>query len=338
MSESILYKKLKGSAYFSLNRLYIGTDHLLSSKNNLFTEGYQRFYYKDIQSFINRKTVKGKVYNICLSSFLVIFILSALFSSGGWAVFFYILSSVLTIFLLVNLINGPTSICHIQTPVQTVRLSAINRIKRAEKAIAQVKPLIENSQGILDREVIMDFKPGESSEVSPGRSNTILRHESGQYHQILFFLLTASALFLIPDIFKPNIYFSLLSLVINLTISVYLVIALKKQVRSDIYVNIKIMAYSIIGYLTLRYIACFFLFIFVLVRGADNAFRFWELIKDTAATSPLDYRFLTALYTLYFLFSAGIGISGIILTAMFRKKNKSIQAASSVEESTTMDL
>lgn len=336
--KDISYKKLKGPGLLSTNRLYTGPDHLLSSNSSFFSETYLRFYYKDIQAIINRKTITGKIFNIIFIVGLVLFLIPSFLFSGGWAAFFFLGASVFFILLLINLIKGSTSICHLQTPVQTARLAAIRRIKSAEKAISRLKPLIENSQGVLVKKDIQDVKQGKKLDTSFIKPDKPLIHEDGQYHLALFSLLAVSALFIILDIFHPHIFLSILAGIINLIMAIVLIIALRKQTRSNLYKNIKIMTWSIIGYLGLKYFSSYLLLIFITIQNPDIAYNQFELIKRTASISPLDHSLLMALYIFYIFFSVGVGLTGVILTAIFRKEQKSIQTSSLKEDSIPLDL
>ncbi|TAL24880.1 MAG: hypothetical protein EPN94_06380, partial [Nitrospirae bacterium] len=146
------YKRLSGGGFLTSNRLYTGADHLLSITATSFSEDYMRFYYKDIQAIIARKTIKGKVFNLGFGIFLIIFLMPALWVHGGWAGFFYIMAGLLFLLLMINWLRGPTCECHIMTPIQTVKLPALRRIRKAEKAIARLRSLIEGAQGVLPEE------------------------------------------------------------------------------------------------------------------------------------------------------------------------------------------
>ena len=321
MPKNKTYKKLQGTEYFSSNKLYIGPDHLFSSKSNFFSDEYHRFYYKDIQAIITRKTITGKILNLLSIFLLILFSVLAFLLSGAGAAFFFSFSAIFFIFLIVNLIKGPTSICHIQTPVQTARLSALTRKRGTEKAIGQLKPLMENSQGPMIRENIRNASQNDYSEASSNKDVMSLIHVDGRYHMALFSILTASALLIILEMFVSNFFLSFFSGIVNLGIATILIISLRKQTRSDIYGSIKTMTWSIVGYLGLRYLLGYILLMVVTLKNPEIAYIQWELIKKVAAISPHKYSWLMALYFLYLFFTVGIGITGLISTVLFRKKH-----------------
>lgn len=329
----------------SSNRLYMGTDHLLSIKNNLFSEDYLRFYYKDIQVIITRKTQRGKILSICFAFFLILFLIFALMLTGGWSIFFYLLSGIFFIPLVINMLKGPTSISHIQTPIQTVKLSCIRRLKSAEKAISQLKPLIEKNQGVLDKGNIKDnnSKYQDSGLLSDSTLNTPviqLRHENGKYHLAVFSLLILSAALIVVDIFYQHLALSLISSLIFLIMIVFLIIALIKQVGSDLFMTIKVFSWSIIGYICLN---AFFSYIFVLmvvVKNPEIAGNQWELIKQLSLISPSDNSFAFALSIFFLTYTLVIGILGVVITIKFRGLYESKQniSSSSNEDSVSIEL
>ncbi|MBN2419755.1 MAG: hypothetical protein JXL81_10250 [Deltaproteobacteria bacterium] len=316
---NIPYKKLKGSAFLSSNRLYMGPDHLLSITGNFFSEEYLRFYYRDIQAIITRKTIKGKVLNICLSAGLILFLTFAVLLSGAWSIFFVILSAVFFVPLLINFLKGPTSISHIQTPIQTFRLSAIHRMKNAIKAVTQLKTLIEQTQGVLTDDLIERLRDRENSDASYKNLLKIIKHENGLFHLIVFSLLTFHTLFIGVDIFFQDLMLTLISNVIVAAIAILLIIALIRQKDSDLNKIIKGLAWSIIGYLCLIIIFSNILSFFVTIQNQEIVNNQLELIKRMSAISPLSNPWLLGISVFSLVFSLFTGITGIVLTLKFRK-------------------
>jgi hypothetical protein len=74
------YQRLPGkkkSFIIGYYTLWQGPDHLLSVYSRFGIEDYRRFYFTDIQSMIVHKTVSGKIQNLILGLFLLIFSLMA---------------------------------------------------------------------------------------------------------------------------------------------------------------------------------------------------------------------------------------------------------------------
>lgn len=147
-AESIPYRRLPGtgSGAFEQVRLYRGPDHLLLVASSGYNESYKRFYFRDIQAITVRTSARGKVWNAIWG---LLTLSAAAIASQVDGVAFVVWSSIAGIFFLLLAIHfsyGPTCICHIQTAVQTRPLPSLNRLRRANKVIGQLRPFIEAVQ------------------------------------------------------------------------------------------------------------------------------------------------------------------------------------------------
>ena len=144
------YKKVPGRGTNFVERitLYLAADHLLYISGTGFTESYRRFYYRDIHAVTVRKSITGPLLTALWGSLVFFCLLGALSadSAEGWvglgipAGFFFVL-------LLINVFRGPTCVCEIHTAVQTRRLYSVNRLRRAERFLALLRPLVLAAQG-----------------------------------------------------------------------------------------------------------------------------------------------------------------------------------------------
>ena len=101
-----------------------------------YTEEYKRFYYADIQAIVTRKTGRGAAWNFFPPCSLFLFALVAVTRTGTAAgVVFWILAGLSLLILAVNLLRGPTCICHLQTAVSREELPSLSRERTAKKAI-----------------------------------------------------------------------------------------------------------------------------------------------------------------------------------------------------------
>jgi hypothetical protein len=148
-----------------------------------------------------------------------------------------------------------------------------------------------------------------------------LKHEKGTFHLILFSFLILSTGFIILDIFSPSLISSLLSGAINLGIGAILIISLRKQHRSDIYKSIKIMTWSVTGYLAIRYVFSYLLLMFTTLINPNIANNQYEIFKKAASLAPLEHPWILGVSIFFMFLTIGIGITGIILTLVFRKEN-----------------
>ncbi len=151
------YRKLPGkrSSIFGTHTLWEGPDHLLSVTATMGSESYKRFYYQDIQAFVSRKTVKGKVTNAILAVVCpLLFLLGnkiGLVDGGG---LFVAIGLVCVGFLAANLILGPTCEVHLCTAVQREKLRSLDRLGKVRKCLNRLKPTIEAAQGSISRDDI----------------------------------------------------------------------------------------------------------------------------------------------------------------------------------------
>jgi hypothetical protein len=128
--------------------LWLGADHLLFVNSTGYTETYKRFYFRDIQTFVVQNTQRATVVNIVLTILLVLLLSPALVVQNmGLKIFLFLISGVFGLFLLVNLLQGQTCRCFLRTAVQTEQLPPLDRIRRAQKVFARIRPLIATAQG-----------------------------------------------------------------------------------------------------------------------------------------------------------------------------------------------
>jgi len=148
--------------------LWLGKDHLLCIDTSGYTENYKRFYFRDIQAFIIRKTDRYKWWCIVTGVMAAGCLFTGALTSE--LTVRYILDIVGGLFGLVFLIHlalGPTSICQLRTAVQIEELPSLNRLRRSRKMLDRVRPLIIAAQGALTPEEISSGVR-QSPAVEPG--------------------------------------------------------------------------------------------------------------------------------------------------------------------------
>lgn len=138
--------------------LWLGNDHLLSIDSTGYTEEYKRFYFRDIQAITICGNQRRVVWNWILIAFLIPSLTWLLFSVGdvdiGLLIIGGIVASLFAIPLIVNNVSGPTCNCYLRTAVQVEELASLSRIRRAQKVLARLRPLIAEAQGELPAEEI----------------------------------------------------------------------------------------------------------------------------------------------------------------------------------------
>jgi len=145
-----VYKKLpgKGSNFVERVSLYLAPDHLLYLSSTGFSESYRRFYYRDIHAVTVRKTATGPLFNALSGTLLFLCLVGALSTGGavGW-IGWGIPATLCVTLLLINVLRGPTCVCDIHTAVQSRRLYSVNRLRRAGRFLAVLRPLLFAAQG-----------------------------------------------------------------------------------------------------------------------------------------------------------------------------------------------
>ncbi|HEX3870222.1 MAG TPA: hypothetical protein VHV77_07300 [Pirellulales bacterium] len=168
---STRYVKLPGGGLFALgfSRNWLADDHLLAVSSFLGVEHYKRYYFKDIEALVVRRTAGRLVWNIAFFSaaifltlvvgsiFRSVHILQELDHSGpnrAAGISFVMISSlVVAICLLLalgNTLRGRTCAVYIQTSSGLERLTALLRIRAADLAISRLRRAVEAAEAAAE--------------------------------------------------------------------------------------------------------------------------------------------------------------------------------------------
>jgi hypothetical protein len=136
-------------------RVYAMPDHILSVTAAGFSENYRRFYYRDIQAIVVRKTDAGQTASVILGILVGLTaliwlspILNADSRNLGFIIFCAIANGLFALPLVINILLGPTCHCYIKTAVQTDRLYAVGRLRTAQKFLDRIRPRIAEAQSV----------------------------------------------------------------------------------------------------------------------------------------------------------------------------------------------
>lgn len=127
--------------------LWLGKDHLLVVDDAGYSETYRRFYFRDIQALIVRKTT---AYRTGLVVWGILFALpfAASFAPQERAlkVFWWVFAGLLLVGLLVHASKGFT--CHVtlHTAVHKEVLPAWKRLRSARRGLERLKPRVLEAQ------------------------------------------------------------------------------------------------------------------------------------------------------------------------------------------------
>lgn len=323
--------------------LWSGNDHLLSVYGTGYTEEYKRFYYRDIQAFVMRKTARGAAWISVSALFLVLFTLLALTGTpanpAGAALFWFwglSLCGLSLIVLIVNLLRGPTCICHLQTAVSREELPSLGRVKYAKKALQILKPLIEEAQGALTREETAALsaellrRPAQAdrSRSSAHGAGTASGY-GGAVHEALAYLLLLDGLLSTANIFLRNLAMSAFGTLFTLAFAITLIVALTKQHESGLGRGLRGITWASFLYLLATIMLSYVIAVYEFVRNPAAVGKSqWELFKILSQTSSADNPVL--LFTLVFssIFATTLGIPCLVLARRFRAGRAAASAAS----------
>ncbi len=331
------YKRLPGrgprrtgpfSGLFSRCNLYLGQDHILSIDNHGFSEDYKRFYFSDIQAIITRKTRRWPAWNIGLTCVIVLagLLLPHTRSAG---IFFWVLCGACLLFLLINILRGPTCMCHIMTAVQEDQLPSLNRLRVAGKVIGTLKAAIEKFQGTLSPE---ELRRSQSEIVAgpvpvvrdlrrPRGNEHRMRHYNGAVHMIAFGLMLADGILTCSLFLYHTVAISAASSVLSLIYCGFIITALAKQYESDIPRTVRGITWASLGFICISFFLGYIIMITSLIHRPKQqlgAMGQWEMYRAMFALSPKNSPFVMAVYIFGAACSLALGALGLILVKTHR--------------------
>ncbi len=302
--------------------LWLGNDHILSVESNSYTENYKRFYFKDIQAILLRRTPRRRNTNIVLGALACGFLL-LLAAGGGAAAFGTTIASGLLIGLLINSVLGPTCICHVKTPLAVHELPSLCRLKKARRALEKILPSIRDSQG--------DFSPdkmhsltGNAGGIQPGpvaagRQITSSPRQlpeayGGGVHLIAFGLLLGHVIIACIQCYSPSRPVLALFGFETTALLILLITALIRQKGNAVTGPVRGMTWTALAVCTLSILTGYVYFILYLVRHHTKAlFRDQDaLISTMARVTPADNPLMIKVFIGFMVVLSLCGILGIL--------------------------
>jgi hypothetical protein len=160
--------RVDGSLLTGFSRLWLAGDHLLLVERTGYTESYKRFYFRDIQAVMIRKTANAAMTSSILGIFALVFILWALAVDNlPGRVTLWIIGGIFAFFTLISLWRGPSCVVHIKTSVQTEQLPPWNRLRAARRGMERIRPRLLEAQGAYFPEELkaeLEIRLGRFSE------------------------------------------------------------------------------------------------------------------------------------------------------------------------------
>ena len=333
------YKRLTGSkrGLGKWHGLWLGDDHLLAVESTGYSEEYTRFYLKDIESFIVRRTAWGKITTAICGLFVLIFAVgtaSSYLAHGETAPGFFVNGTFGGFFLLLllwNLFRGPTCRCYISVPLGIEKLEAIDRLKKHAKVLRRIRPLITERQGALSRGDLMDLaknarnKPATAptaTPVTPHTASPAQPHPAAisstprpGLHRATFLLLIAcgalpcaqfihNSPLLVIGIFGMGIAFMALA-----------VLAMIRQHEQRTPVLAKKMVWAGVAIVWLGSIASYFIaFFHDISRVKGDMYAQYKMVELFAGIKPAESPAYAFCLVAFAVMAATVGIAGLIAT------------------------
>jgi hypothetical protein len=305
--------------------LHMGDDHLLAVDNQGFSEDYKRFYFSDIQAIITRKTKRGAVWNIILTCMIACSLTGALFPNDTPVrVFFWGLTGVFLVFLVINILRGPTCVCNIMTAVQEDLLPSLNRLRVVQKVIGILRGAIEHAQGRLTPEEVIaqsnkvsdrQPSPSNSARQSLGKQKPV-RHYDGTMHMIAFALMIADGIAISIDFLHHTRAVAVVSSILGAAYFIFIIISLVKQYESDIPGAVRKFTWLSLVFVCISSFVNYTMMIVFTMRQAlhqpNEMVTQWDIYRAILDLSPQDSPFVMALYGFIAACSLILGALGLV--------------------------
>ena len=254
-----LYQRLPGSRLVSFgtrSSLWLAPDHLLALERTIASERYRRFYLRDIEAVVIRRTPRRGAFNFVCFILIVISALPAI-ELGRESRTALIWSSVLValwlLLALVNTLRGAGCDTRIRTAVQIEPLPSLGRIPAAKKTLARIKPLIEQAQGALAQEALFgaDLSEGPATGLPTGtregEPQTSLAPARRNVHAALFSILVVSGIISLAEGTSPTPVSTVLDVLFSFVALILLVFALRLQAGSNFSRGVKRVTWGVVG-------------------------------------------------------------------------------------------
>jgi hypothetical protein len=318
------YKKLPGiKKGFLVGKytLYQGKDHLLHIFSRFGGEDYKRFYFSDIQAIITRKTILGKVQNIILGCFMLMFLVPVFFFDGGWSVFYAVVSSAMGVLLLINFFRGPTCDAKLLTAVQTEKLHSLRRLKTACRVMDLLQACIQPVQGTLKPEDLNKMQVRPVDRHTPSRAGTISTvSETGRIHLILFGLLLVDGVLSAMEFFIAHVVPTVLGSVAGLCLGICVILALVKQHASSLSGSLRALTWTCLGLVCAKFALGYIVGIVFAMRNPGMAYNQWEVIKSVANLSPWESPLKMSHNIMAICGALFLGVPGLVILRRTERK------------------
>ncbi len=319
-------QKVVGVLSAGRTSLWLGNDHLLHVSDQWFTETYKRFYFRDIQAIMLRKTRAGKIINLVCGLVALLVFLFPLAGKLYWAwdaagmIVGGCFGGFFLLIVVVNSLMGPTSSCKLKTAVQSEELPSLARLWRARKVLRILRARIDAEQGVLSQEEIASNREAILAAGALGAGNPLkaagppelMRHCDDRFHAAMLYILLFDGVLTIINIFIQNKLIDAISACVLLGGITCMTTALFKQQRSDLPSGLKNLTWA-----TLAYTVAFM----IVAIGYGVILALENPGKIGTQLSPFDHPVIMAMDLVSAICDFSIGGCGVYLLQKFRRES-----------------
>lgn len=326
------YRKIAGSrrGLGKWHTLWLGDDHLLAVESTGYSEDYTRYYLKDIQAIVSRRTMTGRVWNAVLGSVVLLALVGGVSAEEpGLIMFAGIVGAAFLFLLLWNIFRGPTCRCHVVTPLGVEELPPLDRLSSVKKALDRLCPLVLVLQGEIERGEMAQLarmaqnappaaKVASFSAVSSPAPTSSYR---GGWHLAAFLLLLAEAGVSALQLLHNSKALLALSACLCLICAILAVMALIKQREHFVTPLARWMTWGGMATMVLGSTVGYF---FMLVLSIENlgdragALTQNEMLDIYGAIQPAQHPSFAGFIVAYAIVASAVAVIGLIATGSGR--------------------
>ena len=238
----------------TISTIWLASDHLLLRESAFgISETYKRFYFRDIQAFIIRRSPRWMAWISVWTILSLLFFFcwgTANWRGWGWP-FFSALCFVLT---MVQLARGPSCVTYLMTAVQRELLGSLNTVRKARRGLKTLAPLIQDKQGVFDPATLAQpiQTPGfRAAAVAPAAaSNVSVVVRKSRIHFVLFATTFAGGCIALWETFRSSSGTLTATAILLATIIILAVVTLAMQARRRVNKTVTALTWTItIGYI-----------------------------------------------------------------------------------------
>jgi hypothetical protein len=335
VKDQLEYSRLPGSGNFALgfgrSSLWLADDHVLLLKRRGYVEDYKRFYFKDIHAVVIRKTatffVVNTIFGVLLLSCLILHYLG--FAFWGWDQIGHILLGIWTfLFLLmlaINALKGATCSTSLHTAVHAETISSMSRIRPALRAMNILRRKIEEVQGHLSEEILLQH-PGVQTPpvlVPPPKKEAVKNIASnykGGTHLALFLFLILDATLTAFSIFNRNKVLLIIGTISSGVLWLLIVMALVKQRHGDLPRVVTGITWGVLIYGATFYGMSYFMYMLLAFQNPQYGTTQWDIIKKLWEISPLQHPGVLFLHIFSVVCSLLLAFPGLV--SLYRARSR----------------